>query len=221
MGRRSIRRPLPWLCLLGLMAAVAWAPPTVNQAQTAGPAAASERRVLVVSRGRVLEESRAARALAQAERELAERVQARIDARKQVLAAEEQELARLRSTMLRADFEERADAFRAKVQAERRLAQQRSAALQTMFRGARRQLVEALGPILTAQRAARGADVILNADAVLASDPAADITVDVLVAYDAAVPPPKLELPEILRVALEEALPDSVPTPPPGLETGQ
>lgn len=162
------------------------------------------RSVLVVSRRQVLEDSNAARAIADAERRLAARLQADIDSKKGALAAEEEELARLRASLPREDFEARADAFRNRVQVERRLAQQRSAALQTVFRNARRRLVEALGPILAALRAERGADVIVNADAVLVADPRADVTADVLAAFNARVPPPQIQLPEILRSALED-----------------
>ncbi|MEO1467491.1 MAG: OmpH family outer membrane protein [Pseudomonadota bacterium] len=156
---------------------------------TSGP------RVLVVSRKRVLEESAAARALARRERELTARVQADVDRVKGELAAEEEALALARPTMARDAFDARAQAFRDRVLRERRSAQSRSAALQQVFRQARGELVRALGPILEQIRVERDADAVLNADAVLAAAPEADVTADAIAAFDAAVAMPQVEVP--------------------------
>ncbi|MEM9781413.1 MAG: OmpH family outer membrane protein [Pseudomonadota bacterium] len=174
--------------------------------------------VLVVSRARVLQESRAAQILARRERELTQRMQAEIDAVKAELADEEETLARLRPSMDRDAFDARAEAFRQRVVTERRDVQRRSAALQQVFRDAREQLVDALGPILERIRVERGASVILNADAVLAAAPAADVTAEVLAAFDASVPVPQVTLPNDLQLGPET--PDPSPDAGPGLQLG-
>jgi len=135
----------------------------------AAPAAGQRREpILVVSRkrllnetrharARLLNETRHARALLEAEQRLTSELQARIDATKRELAEEEQELARLRATLPREEFEARTSAFDRKVRRERREAQRQAAALQTAFRDERVKLVAALDRVLEQVRAARGA----------------------------------------------------------------
>ncbi|MEM6974004.1 MAG: OmpH family outer membrane protein [Pseudomonadota bacterium] len=176
--------------------------------------------VIVVSRARVLRESVAARQLAARERELTERVQAEIDAVKAELALEEETLARLRPTMERTEFEARAEAFRQRVVTERRDVQRRSAALQQVFREARERLVRELAPVLERIRVSRGASVIMNADAVLAAAPAADVTGEVLAAFDAAVPAPVIDIPADLLADRRQPVADG-PSDPSATVDGQ
>lgn len=167
---------------LALLLALLWALPAPAQS------------VLVVSRTEVLETSRAARELAAEERQLTEALQREVDATKAELAETEAELARLRDTLEKTEFEARADAFRERVQTARREAQGRSARIQKLFRDARRRLVAALGPILEEVRARRGADVIVNAESVLAAGSSADVTEEVLAIFDERVETPEIVL---------------------------
>ncbi|MEM7527361.1 MAG: OmpH family outer membrane protein [Pseudomonadota bacterium] len=150
--------------------------------------------ILIVDRGTVLAESAAARALAEAEREFGSMLQAEVDRIREQLAVEEEELARLRNDLPREAFEARADAFRERVQQERRSAQAQAAEIERVFREARRRIVAELDPILKEVLARRGADLIVNADSVLVARPEADVTAEVLIVFDARVPVPQITL---------------------------
>ena len=162
--------------------------------QGLGPsrAAADQPAILIVSRKRLLNDTAHARALLKAEIELTAEVQRWVDAVKAELTAEEQELARLRPTLDREAFDARVAAFDRKVRRQRREAQQHAATLQNAFRAERLKLVEALGPLLEEVRTAHGASVILNSDQALTSDPALDVTDEVIARFDATVPPPAI-----------------------------
>ena len=162
--------------------------------------------VLVVSRKRLLNETSHARALVEAEKKLTAELQSRIDETKRELAAEEQELARLRSTLPRDEFEARTSAFDRRVRRERREAQRQAAALQTAFRAERVKLLEALHTVLEQVRAERGASVILNEEQVMAVDPATDITDAVIERFDATTSPAEVPtLEEVLSRAAEKS----------------
>ena len=155
-----------------------------------GRAAADEAAILIVSRKRLLNDTAHARALLKAEIELTAELQRWVDAVKAELTAEEQELARLRPTLEREVFAARIAAFDRRVRRQRREAQKQSAILQNAFRAERLKLVEALGPLLEEVREANGASVILNSDQVLSSDPALDVTSQVIARFNETVAPP-------------------------------
>jgi Skp family chaperone for outer membrane proteins len=157
-----------------------------------GRASAGEAVILIVSRKRLLNDTAHARALLRAETEMTAELQRQIDAIKAELAAEEQELARLRPILEREVFAARVSAFDRNVRRQRRAAQKYATSLQNAFRAERLKLVEALGPLLEEVRGARGASVILNSDQVLASDPALDVTDEVIARFEATVAPPVL-----------------------------
>lgn len=186
--------------------ALALAALPVLPAWLAAPAGAQEEGgILVVSRKRILNETRHARALLEAEKRLTAELQSRIDETKSELAAEEQDLARLRSSLPREEFEARTAAFDRRVRHERREAQRQAAALQTAFRTERVKLLEALGEVLEQVRAERGARLILNEEQAMAVDPAIDVTDAVIERFDAMVPPSEVpDLADILSRASEE-----------------
>jgi Skp family chaperone for outer membrane proteins len=157
-----------------------------------GRANAAEAGILVVSRKRLLNDTDHARALLKAEIELTTELQRRIDAIKERLNAEEQELARLRPTLERTVFDERVAVFDRNIRSQRRQAQQHAATLQNVFRVERLRLVEALGPLLDKVRVAHDASIILNSDQAMAADPALDVTDEVIARFNAEVPPPKI-----------------------------
>ena len=170
----------------------------------ASPAAGQQREpILVVSRKRLLNETRHARALLEAEQRLTSELQARIDATKRELAEEEQELARLRATLPREEFEARTSAFDRKVRRERREAQRQAAALQRAFRDERVNLVAQLDRVLEQVRAARGASIIIDEEDAMAVDPALDITDAVIARFDATVPPPEIPTLESVLAGIE------------------
>jgi Skp family chaperone for outer membrane proteins len=153
-------------------------------------AVADDATFLIVSRKRLLNDTDHARALLKAEIELTTELQRRVDAVKEELNAEEQELTELRSTLERSVFDERVAEFDRKIRSQRRKAQQYAANLHNAFRVERLKLVEALDPLLEKVRLERGASVILNSDQVLALDPALDITDEAIIRFNSDVPPP-------------------------------
>lgn len=166
------------------LAALALAP-GLARAQQARP-------VLAVSRRRLLNETAYARALVEAEQRMTSKLQARIDETKRELAEQEQELARLRATLPRDEFEARTSAFDRRVRRERREAQRQAAALQNAFRVERVKYLEILDSVLDQVRADQGASLIVNSDDALALDPAIDITDAVIARFDQAVSPPEI-----------------------------
>lgn len=161
--------------------------------------------ILVLSRRRMLNETRHARALLEAEQRMTAELQARVDQTKRRLAAEEQRLAELRSSLPREEFDQRTSAFDRMVRRERREAQRQAAALQTVFRSLRVRMLETLDRFLGRVRADRGATLILDAENALAWDPSIDITDEVIARFDEAVPPPEIpDLDTILSGASRE-----------------
>ncbi len=177
-----------------------------------GRAAADEVAILTVSRKRLLNDTIHARALLKAEIELTAELQRRVDAVKAGLAAVEQELARVRPTLDREVFAARVAAFDRKVRRQRRQAQKYAATLQAVFRAERLKLVEALDPLLEEVREAHGASIVLNVDQVLASDPALDVTDQVIALFNATVPPPTVPDLDVLGPAPAPAQ-DGEPAP--------
>ena len=187
----KIPAPSIWTRRAALAALTLWSGASFGAAAMAQDTAPA---ILAVSRKRLLNETEAARALLKAEITLTSELQGEVDAVKLELNAEEEELARLRSTLERAVFEARVGIFDRRVRAERRRAQLRAAALQSGFRDARLKLVAALDPVLDAVRAAHGAKVIVNSDDILSVDPSIDVTAEVIAQVNATVPMP--EIPE-------------------------
>jgi Skp family chaperone for outer membrane proteins len=178
--------------------------------------AAADSAILTVSRKSLLNDTDHARALLKSEIALTARLQSRVDAVKAELAAEEQELTRLRPTMDREAFAARVAAFDRKVRRQRRTAQKQAAVLQSAFRAERLKLLEALGPLLEEVRQAHGASVILNADQVLTSDPALDVTGQVIARFNDTVAAPVIPDLDILSPAEAPAPnPDEEGGPPP------
>jgi Skp family chaperone for outer membrane proteins len=188
----SRQRTRPWTRrrALGLAVGAAVASafgPVVGPARAQSPPP-----ILTVSRQRLLNETRYARALARAEQRMTAELQSRIDATKRELTEREQELARQRGTLPQEEFEALTAAFDRRVRRERREAQRLSSELQTAFRNERVKLLEMLDGFLEQVRAERGASLILNQDDAIASDPALDITEGVIARFDQAAKPPQL-----------------------------
>lgn len=197
--------PRPWTRRMAIALAVV--PLGVGLRQ----ASAGDTAIIVVSRKRLLNETDHARSLLEAEIELTAGLQRRVDAIKAELNAEEQELTRLRPTLERELFDERVAAFDRRIRSERRHAQLQAATLQNAFRVERLKLVEALGPLLEQIRVAHGASVILNVDQMLASDPALDVTDEVIARFNADVAPPIIPDLDALDLDPADVAPDSEP----------
>jgi len=152
--------------------------------------------VIVVSRDRILSETQAGRAIIASEREIGSAFQARVDAVKEQLEAEEAELTRLRGKIPRAEFESRATAFDRKVRVARRRTQKQAAELQQTFRIARERLVGRLAPILIKVLREQGAAIVLDADQILVAAPSVNMTEEVIRLFDEEVPALAIEPPE-------------------------
>ena len=166
-------------------------------AAAVAPGVARADNILMVSRERLLRESAAASQLREAEEAMTRQLQASVDAAKAQLAAEEAELTELRQELAAEAFEERAQDFDRRIRAVRREAQERAAFLQRGFQEARATLVAALPELLEQVRQDAGADVILNADSVLAAGGGVDVTDEVLKLMDdqgPRPPSPKIDL---------------------------
>ena len=181
-------------------------------AALAATPASAQGGAVVISRERILREAAAARRLREAEEELTSRLQSRIDDTKAAFAAEEAELARLRGTLSEPDFEARVTDFDQRVRLARRGAQERAALLQKEFQDARSVIAAALPPLMERLRVEAGATVVLNADYVLAVDPAVDLTDRAIALFDAEGPSPAV--PELdLDAPLSQPLPEPAPGP--------
>jgi len=189
--------------LAGLLAAVLAA--AAAPAQELAPGG-----VIVVSRERVLQETVAGQALLAAERELGTAFEARVDAAKSTLDAEEAELARLRGQLGREEFERRAAAFDRRVRRARRLSQKQAAELQQSFRAARERLAAELGPILIEILRQTGASVVLDAGQILVAAPTVDATDEAIRLFDERVAAPEIALPETEPLIR----PEDAPEPP-------
>tara|TARA_R110000751_G_scaffold40203_1_gene95385 strand:+ start:3607 stop:4467 length:861 start_codon:yes stop_codon:yes gene_type:complete len=154
--------------------------------------------ILIVNRQAVLENSAAARALQETERETLERVTAELERVKTELQVEEQELTRLKPTLPPDQFDARAREFDRKVKAERAAGQDRRALFQKFTQEARQALASALPRVLEALRRETGSLVLLDASAVAAADPALDVTNLAIERYDAEMGAVRFDPPDDL-----------------------
>ena len=184
MGGGASKPSRRGLLAAGLAAAALGAP----QARAATPPEA----VVVVSRERILREAAAANRLRVAEEEMTARLQGQIDATKVQFAEEEEELARLRAELSGPEFEARVADFDQRVRQARRVAQERAAILQKGFQDARAAIVAALPALMERLRVEAGARLVVNADQVLAADPAVDLTDRAIALFDADGPSPAI-----------------------------
>lgn len=167
--------------------------------------------VVIVSRERMLREVNAAQALAVAEQEYAAQLQHQVDRFREALAKEEADLAQMRSELSPEDLNLRIADFDRRVRLGRRLSQERASELQASFQNSRARIVAALPGILEMLRIEAGAQIVLNAEQVLAADAGLDMTSRAIELYDQEGPPPVM--PEIdLTLPMPDAV-DARPDP--------
>ncbi len=173
--------------LIGSVAA-ALLVPALSYAQT-GPS------VIVVSRERMLRDVEAARVLAETERRYTAILQSKIDEANETFAAEETGIADERATLSPEQLSDRIADFDRRMRLWRRTAQERAGVLQRGFQEARAQIVASLPTVLEELRRETGADVVVNADQVLAVGPGLDATARAVELFNKIAPPPVI--PEI------------------------
>ncbi|MEM7188281.1 MAG: OmpH family outer membrane protein [Pseudomonadota bacterium] len=197
-----MRRPF-----LGLLLCAVISPGAYAQAP------ATNAPVFVISQERLLRNSRPTTILREAEAEMTQTIQRQYDAIKARLAEEEAALARQRDELAPADLQERAASFDRRYRLARRVAAEKATEVQTAFQEARANLVQVLPEIIGRLRLDVGAVAILDADQVLAIDPAHDLTDRAIQMLNERVPDP--ELPEIdLNLPV---IPPMMINPPPGV----
>ncbi|MEM9060147.1 MAG: OmpH family outer membrane protein [Pseudomonadota bacterium] len=148
------------------------------------------RTIRTISRERLLRDVQIARELREAEQRMTERLQAQIDETKLSLAAEEAEIAELRETLPEEELDRRIQDFDRRMRQARQVTQARAAELQKGFQDARAAVVAGLPILMERLRVEAGADVILNADQVLAADPSLDLTARAVELFDRTGPRP-------------------------------
>jgi Skp family chaperone for outer membrane proteins len=158
----------------------------------AGPApaqyAAPPAPILVVDLDRALRDSAAGEAMRQSELRERDALQARFDATREALEAEETEMARIRASTPAVEFERRVVAFDRRVRAARREAQEAGAALQARYAAAQRALLEGAQPLLQQLMQERSAVIVLDKAQVLMSLDALNVTELLTQRLDAAHP---------------------------------
>ncbi len=174
--------------------------PALSQAagSAAQDASKAQIAIIVVDRDRVLRDSVPAQRLAA--REQAERIELgrELDQLRADLEAEEAEIAKLRETGTKEDFEARVRLFDQRVREARQTSQQKGEALQTRFATERRSLAAALDPVLFDVMNEHGAVLVLDARNVIASRSGANVTEEVIERFDAradSIFPPDTDTP--------------------------
>lgn len=188
---------------LGLLAAAAAVPVALAEQHA---------RIIAVSRERLLREVAHARAARQAENAATARLQALIDQATSDFATEEARLAEIRGDLAEAEFQRQAADFDRRIRAARREAQERAALLQRSFQEVRARIVAALPPVLERLRQEEGAEVVLNADQILAAGEGIDRTDRAVAMFDETVP--EIALPEL--DLWDPLLPAEAPAPADG-----
>lgn len=146
--------------------------------------------MFVISRKRLLNESKPTTALREAETRLIARLQGLVDKAKAAFAVEEIELTRRRSDFTQEEMNARAQDFDNRVRQTRRKAQELAKKVRTAFQEARAKFVLKLPPVLEKLRIESGAVAILDSDQVLAIDPRHDLTDRAIKMVDEAIEPP-------------------------------
>ncbi len=149
--------------------------PSLAQEQPAALPEATQG-VLIVNRDLVLAESEPARQLRELERQRRIALQASFEEINRSLEAEEAEIAEVRGRLSADEFEARVREFDLRVREARRSSQEANETLQAEFVAARRNLAQALNPILQDILISRGAIVMLNAQTVLMARGDIDVT---------------------------------------------
>lgn len=155
----------------------------------------SDAPVYVISRSRLLAESKPTQILRKAEADMTAALQAEIDRIKAELAKEEAELTRRRAEIPADEMAQLATDFDRRVRGVRLQAQEKAKVVQSRFQEARAKLVRGLPPILEQLRLEVGAVAILDADQTLAIDPDHDLTDRAIALLDQRMPDP--EVPEV------------------------
>jgi outer membrane protein len=152
-------------------------------------------KVVVLDRVAILQASKVGRDIARQLQALNVQTKANFEAQQKALAAEGQQLRQQVAIMAADQRQKREDAFNAKVRSLDESAQRRAAQIQQASQVSSQAVAQALGPILEEIVKERGANMVLDKQAVIySSSNAFDITPDAIARLDAKLPNYKVVL---------------------------
>ncbi len=146
------------------------------------PAAAQQNlaRIAILEVERVLSDSTAGKAAGNQINDLRKRYQNELQKAEENLRNEEADLVRQRATLSQEAFDEKRRTFERKVQDMRKLAQDRSGTIEGMMRDAREQIGRSALGVLEELMKERNFNVVLDRKQIVATDPALEITDEVI-----------------------------------------
>jgi outer membrane protein len=161
------------------------------------PAAAQDSktmaRIAILDVERVLTQSEAGKTALKQISDQRKRYQDEISKAEDQLRSEERELVQQRATLSAEAFDEKRRAFERKVQDTQRMVQQRSGTIDGMMRNAREQIGKAALAALQELINERGFNVVLDRKQIVATDPALEVTEEVLARVNKRLPSIKVE----------------------------
>ena len=152
-------------------------------------------KAVVLDRVAILQVSKVGRDIARQLQALNNQTKVNFQAQQKALAAEGQQLRQQVAIMAADQRQKREDAFNAKVRSLDDMAQRRAAQIQQASQVSSQAVAQALGPIIEEIVKERGANMVLDKQAVIyASSNAFDITPDAIARLDAKLPTYKVVL---------------------------
>lgn len=154
------------------------------------PAAAQQNlaRIAILEVERVLADSTAGKAAGNQINELRKRYQNELQKAEENLRNEEADLVRQRATMSQEAFDEKRRSFERKVQDTRKLVQDRTGTIDGMMRDARDQIGRSALGVLEELMKERNFNVVLDRKQIVATDPALEITDEVIARVNKRLP---------------------------------
>lgn len=145
-------------------------------------------RIAILEVERVLSDSTAGKAAGNQINELRKRYQNELQKAEENLRNEEADLVRQRATMSQEAFDERRRSFERKVQDTRKLVQDRTGTIDGMMRDARDQIGRSALGVLEELMKERNFNVVLDRKQIVATDPALEITDEVIARVNKRLP---------------------------------
>lgn len=160
-----------------------WMIAVASLALIASPALA-ETNTGVVNIGKIMQASKAATSVRSQLQAKQKSFQADLDAKEKALYAEDQALVKQKDSADKAAFEKKVKDFRAKAATEQRQVQEKKAQLEKAFAGALEEIQKTVNDIVKQVATEKKLNLVVSASQVLYTDPALDITDEVLSRLD-------------------------------------
>ena len=180
-------------CFASLILLAALVMPVAAHAQAQKTPAAT---VVVIDTQRIFREAAALKAVRQQIDQYRATLKPEIEKQEDALRKEDQELAKQRSVLSPEVFEQRRQAFQAKVVALQKQIQEHQGTIEKAFNGARDQVTSTIVEILKEMSKTKGFNLVLDRTNVqVMLDPSVEITPEVLKQLDQRLPTVKAALP--------------------------